>query len=108
MLWPATPLAAPSPKPGASLGAVKEGDRCPVCSGALEYAERKCPQCAAPTRVGWCPKSEVHVVDCEHCSKAVVYGKVVCPHCRGELREAVACKSCKTHAPLRDWRGAAA
>jgi hypothetical protein len=101
-----TRLLADRPKPAA--GAVKEGDRCPVCAGALEFSERKCPSCAAATRVGWCPKSEVHVVDCEHCGKPVVYGKPVCEHCKRELREAVYCRACKTHAPLRDWKGAAA
>jgi hypothetical protein len=83
-------------------------DRCPACGGPLEVAERMCPACAAPTKVGWCPKSEVHVVPCEHCAKPVVYGKPVCPHCRAEVRETLVCASCKAHAPLRDWKGAAA
>jgi hypothetical protein len=101
-------LTAPRPVPaGGDLGAVKAGDRCPVCEGALAFAERRCPSCAAATRVGWCAKSEVHVVDCEHCGKPVVYGKPLCPHCRGELREALHCRACRTSAPLRDWKGAA-
>ncbi len=101
-------VAAARARAEAPPDAARATDRCPVCSGALEFVERRCPSCAVPTRVGWCPKSEVHVIDCEHCSHAVVYGKPVCPHCRGELREAVTCPSCRTHAPLRDWRGAAA
>jgi hypothetical protein len=100
-------LLADRPTP-LDLGAVKEGDKCPVCGGALEFTKRKCPSCAAATRVGWCPKSEVHVIDCEHCGKPVVYGKPVCSHCHRELREAIVCKTCKTRAPLGDWKGAAA
>lgn len=90
-------------------GAGREGapaDRCPVCEGPLEFENRKCPSCAAATRVGWCPKSEVHVVACEHCGRGVVYGKPVCPHCKGELKESVACRTCNVHTPLRDWRAA--
>lgn len=101
-------LISARPVASTDLGAIKSGDKCPVCEGPLDFTERHCPSCSAATRVGWCPKSEVHVIDCEHCGKPVVYGKPVCPHCRQELREAVACKACKTHAPLRDWKGAAA
>ncbi len=82
--------------------------RCPVCAGALEFEERLCPSCAVVSKAGWCPKSEVHVIPCEHCARPVVYGKVVCPHCRGELKEALLCHSCKVHAPLGDWKRAGA
>jgi hypothetical protein len=82
--------------------------KCPVCGERLTFEARKCPACAAVARVGWCPRSEVHVVDCEHCGEGVVYGKPVCPHCKGELKEAVACQSCQVHSPLRDWRTAPA
>jgi hypothetical protein len=103
-----TRLVQPRARTETAASAARASDRCPVCAGALDFEERHCPSCAAATRVGWCPKSEVHVVDCEHCGRPVVYGKPVCPHCRGELKEAVLCKSCKVHAPLRDWKGAGA
>jgi len=95
----------------APMGTLAESEahrRCPVCAGALDFEERLCPSCAVAARVGWCPKSEVHVIGCEHCGRPVVYGKVVCPHCRGELKEALLCRSCKVHAPLADWKRAAA
>lgn len=92
---------------GAGAQAGAQG-RCPVCAGPLEFEERRCPACAVESKVGWCAKSEVHVVACEHCARPVVYGKVVCPHCRGETREALLCHSCKVHSPLGDWKPAGA
>jgi hypothetical protein len=92
---------------GSPAEAVAHG-RCPVCAGALEFEERLCPSCSMASKVGWCPKSEVHVIACEHCARPVVYGKVVCPHCRGELKEALLCHSCKVHSPLGDWKRATA
>jgi hypothetical protein len=79
---------------------------CPVCHLPLEWEMRACPSCARPREVGWCPASEVHVVDCEHCARPVIYGKVVCPHCKGELLESLRCHHCQARAALRDWKPA--
>lgn len=86
----------------------KKGAPCPACGRALEQEGRECPNCGASRTVGWCPSSEVHVTECPSCSRPVIYGKPVCPHCKAEVPEALACSSCKAHAPLRDWMRKAA
>jgi hypothetical protein len=95
---------------GGLLGADPAGGRapalCPACYGPLTEETRACPSCGASRLVGWCPKSEAHVVECQHCRRPVIYGKPVCPHCRGELKESLPCPSCKASAPLRDWKRA--
>ena len=101
-------LAAGTLAPMAPSAPAVSHKHCPVCSGPLDFEDRLCPSCAVVAKVGWCPKSEVHVNECEHCGRPVVYGKVVCPHCRGELKEALRCKSCKVHSPLGDWKRASA
>jgi len=96
----------PAPMFGASQAGGSRKPVCPVCQGVLTWEVRSCPSCARPREVGWCPTSEVHVVDCEFCRRPVVYGKTVCPHCKTELSESLRCRHCEAHAPLREWKAA--
>ena len=99
------------PSPATFSSAEAGGSRkptCPVCQGPLTWEVRHCPSCARTREVGWCPTSEVHVVDCEFCRRPVVYGKTVCPHCKTELSDALRCRHCEAHAPLREWKAAPA
>jgi hypothetical protein len=88
-------------------GGTRGAPLCPACFGPLTQESRACPSCGVGRNVGWCPKNEAHVVDCEHCKRPVIYGKPVCLHCRKELQESLACHACNARAPLRDWKRAA-
>jgi hypothetical protein len=76
---------------------------CPECGLKLKVEKKICPSCGSTQTLGWCVRSEAHVLPCINCGTLSLFGKEKCPSCGKVLSGTIKCNSCQDESPVKEW-----